>query len=505
MRRAILALLVLLIGGVLAVAIWPPLHTSFRTRLVTSLQQHFKGEVTLGSLEVSLFPQLKASGTKLVIKRPDPADAPLLSVESFEITGAATDLVRRVLRLRSVAVEGLQIRIPPRRQRSGSAPVARLTRSALVIDELFATGTSLVIETDKPDRDPLVFDIQKLHLERFAFDRPTRFETTIINPVPPGEVVARGEFGPWQPDEPRTTPVSGEYTLRDADLSVFDGLAGRLSSVGRFKGPLERLVVSGTTTTPDFLLTKTGQPVLLDTAFDAVVDGTNGDTILDRVTATLLATTIESKGRVVRVSAPQRGRLIEMDVRIPKGRLEDIMKLALKENPAPMLGALDLNATMRLAPGKGEVIRRLELDGRFAVRAGRFSSSQIQRKLSDLSRRGRGEPEAPLSDRVFSDLSASFRLKDGRLALPALAFHVEGAQINLAGRYGVLDEQLDFDGMLRLDARLSETVTGFKSWLLKVVDPLFKGKKAGTELPIHVRGPVQKPEFGVNIKKALLR
>jgi hypothetical protein len=69
----------------------------------------------------------------------------------------------------------------------------------------------------------------------------------------------------------------------------------------------------------------------------------------------------------------------------------------------------------------------------------------------------------------------------------------------------VTNEQLDFSGKLRLDAKISQTVTGIKSWLLKVVDPLFKGKNSGTELPIHVRGTTKKPEFGVDVKKALLK
>jgi hypothetical protein len=46
-------------------------------------------------------------------------------------------------------------------------------------------------------------------------------------------------------------------------------------------------------------------------------------------------------------------------------------------------------------------------------------------------------------------------------------------------------------------------VTGFKSFLLRIADPLLKGDTAGTELPIYVRGTVAKPQFGVEVRKAL--
>ncbi|MGH9148386.1 MAG: hypothetical protein ACRD1Q_16870 [Vicinamibacterales bacterium] len=73
-----------------------------------------------------------------------------------------------------------------------------------------------------------------------------------------------------------------------------------------------------------------------------------------------------------------------------------------------MIGQLGLKMRMVLPPGKTEVIERLELTGQFAVRAGQFSSPAVQRRIGDLSRRGRGEPEAPISDRVFFKTRATF-------------------------------------------------------------------------------------------------
>lgn len=510
MKRWFLAGAIILVGVIaLVLLLWPPLHTGFRTRLIEALEEHFKADVSLASLDVSVFPRVTAHGTQLLIKNPDAtAPSPLIGIESFEAQATLGDLAARTLRLRHVEMKGLVVHIPPKRVRKKNGSqisVKKIARSDLLIDELVSDESDLVIDTEKPGHSPLIFHIHHLRLQGFGFNRPTVFDATLINPVPPGEVQARGQFGPWEPDEPRLTPLSGDYVLARADLAKFEGLAGHLSSRGSFDGKLEQLAVKGTTVTPDFLLTKSGQPVKLDTVFDAVVDGTNGDTILNQVTATLLHTAIVTKGRVIKVEQPTKGRLIEVNASIDRGRLEDIMHLAVKHDPAPMMGTLTLRTKMQLPPGEGEVVNRLRLEGQFSVQSGRFADDGVQRKIADLSRRGRGEPEAPITDRVFSNLQGSFVMRDGVLRLPTVTFSVEGAQVALAGTYDLNRETLDFAGTLRLQAKPSETVTGFKSLLLKLVDPLFKGKDAGTILPITMQGTTDAPKFGVDVKRALTK
>jgi hypothetical protein len=90
-------------------------------------------------------------------------------------------------------------------------------------------------------------------------------------------------------------------------------------------------------------------------------------------------------------------------------------------------------------------------------------------------------------------------LRDGRLRLPDLRFKVRGAEVRLAGQYTLRGEALDFEGDLRLDARLSQTTTGFKSVLLKIIDPFFRRHGAGTVLPIRVEGTVAEPKFGLDV------
>jgi hypothetical protein len=49
-----------------------------------------------------------------------------------------------------------------------------------------------------------------------------------------------------------------------------------------------------------------------------------------------------------------------------------------------------------------------------------------------------------------------------------------------------------------MDAKISETQTGVKRLLLKVVDPLFRKKGGGSEVPIRVSGPRSNPSFGLD-------
>ena len=43
-------------------------------------------------------------------------------------------------------------------------------------------------------------------------------------------------FGPWVAAEPTDTPLDGVYDFKNADLSVFKGIAGHLDSTGKFAG-----------------------------------------------------------------------------------------------------------------------------------------------------------------------------------------------------------------------------------------------------------------------------
>ena len=71
-----------------------------------------------------------------------------------------------------------------------------------------------------------------------------------------------------------------------------------------------------------------------------------------------------------------------------------------------------------------------------------------------------------------------------------------GADVRLSGQYALRQETLDFHGNLLIDAKVSQTVGGFKSVLLRAADPLFR-RDGRTVIPIQITGTRQDPSFGL--------
>ena len=83
--------------------------------------------------------------------------------------------------------------------------------------------------------------------------------------------------------------------------------------------------------------------------YHAIVDGTNGNTILNQVNGSFLNTSLVAKGGVI--STPGKpGRIVTLDITMDRARLEDVLQLAVKSARPPMTGALRLNTKFVLPP-----------------------------------------------------------------------------------------------------------------------------------------------------------
>jgi hypothetical protein len=494
-----------------------------RDQIVSILSQQLGATVELGALDVQLGGTVRVSGQALVLHHKIYRDGPpLVRIESFTIEAPILAILSKPIHISSVEMRGLRIFIPPKNKppdsdnpaqpaaalaeerqtndRTGSLASRLRGPSPVVIDRLSSPDAELAIGSRKPDRPPRLFAIHDLTLTDAAFDRPTRYDARLTNPKPIGEIAAKGTFGPWDPDEPAQSPVTGDFAFTNADLGTIKGIGGKLESKGSFTGVLERIVAQGTSKTPDFSLDIGGKPLPLETVYTAIIDGTNGDTFLKPVRAILGRTHLTADGGIVHTPG-RKGRTIELNVVIDDGRLEDVLRLAIDSDPPDMSGALRLKTRLELPPGDQAVPRRLYLKGEFRVASARFASSKVQDKIDELSRRGRGHPEDDKVDNVASDLQGRFELKDGVLMLTPVSFAVRGAQIQMRGRYSLVRSTLDFAGTARMTARVSQMVTGWKRIPLKIIDPLFAKDGAGAVFPIRVSGPVKKPEFKVEVKK----
>jgi hypothetical protein len=350
----------------------------------------------------------------------------------------------------------------------------------------------------QPEKTPREFPIHHLQLRNLSFDQPAEFQATLTNAVPKGEINTTGQFGPWLPEEPSETPAVGTYTFYHADLGTLKGLRGILSSTGKFSGPLDYLSVDGETDTPDFALRTADHPMALHTDFSAIVDGTNGDTYLNSVTARFLHSTLVVRGKVVDENKEIKGRTIVLDAVSRDAHVEDLIRLVAKGDHPVMTGSVQLQTKIAIPEGYPDLIERLQLQGQFGIGGIQFTKASTQGKIDTLSRRGQGQPKDFDITNVVSEMRGSFGLRNAVVDFSDLQFGVTGAAIDLNGTYNLDTEAMDFHGKLKLKAKPSQTTTGMKSFFLKALDPLFKGKDAGTVLAIKITGTKDSPSFGLD-------
>jgi hypothetical protein len=443
-----------------------------------------------------VLPRLRAEGAGLTSRHKGRHDVPpLISIKSFSVEGGVLGVLRK--HVSTVTLEGLQIQIPPRDHDDTNDDKPLKLKAAYIIDNLVTKDAELIIIPRKQGKQPKVWAIHDLHMRSVSFDHAMPFKATLTNGVPPGEIATNGTFGPWHPREPGDTPLDGSFVFDHADLSVFKGISGILSAKGTFGGKLERIEVHGDTATPEFTLTSVGHAIPLRAKYDTIVDGTNGDTFLERIDGSWRKTALVAKGSVVDMpGAP--GRQVELDITMAQARIEDVLWLAVKAPREPLTGALTLKTRMVLPPGQVDVVEKLQLDGNFTLSMARFTDPDVQKKIEGLSQRSRGQVSAATAEQVSSEFAGSFKLANGVLTIPTVAFGVPGSVVRLAGTYGLTSEAIDFKGTLNMDAKISETVGGFKGKLLKVIDPLFKGENGGSEIPIQISGSRNSPTFGLD-------
>jgi len=483
-----------------------------RPAMISLLEERFDSAVELESLRVTMAPTLSVRGEGLTLRKKGRTDLPpLIAIRAFTIAGNVRELWNR--RIDRVHLEGLEIVVPPRRGadmpglKSGEPVTTPSTTTGAsapdaFIREIVTEASVLTIMSRQEGKRPRIFELRKIRFENFQFTQPSVFEADLTNPTPQGDVAVVGTFGPWQAGEPSSTPIDGHFRF-NADLSTIKGIGGALRAEGRFAGPLDYIRTSGKTSTDDFYLSSGGGKFPLIVDYDAIVDGTNGDTKLERVNGRLGVSQISARGAIVRVEGV-KGRRITLDTTATGGRLEDFVTLTTRVKASPMTGTVNVKARLDIRPGEEEVIDRLDLGGTFEVALARFTSEAVQKRIDEMSRRGQGRPTDQTIDNVASNMRGTFHMKDAQMTLHPLQFNVQGAEVRLEGAYDTRREWLDFKGSLRLQARASQTQTGWKSLVLKVFDPMLDEKGAGTVLPISVTGPRSDPKFAADIKKAVL-
>lgn len=545
-----------------------------KQRIVSNLEQHFQTHVELDELHISVLKGLQVVGSGLRIDQSASAEeqepstplpqtatdlfnarinaAPLITIRSFSFRTGIRQLMEPSMRLDLIRIDGLRIRIPPKQPEVTDTPeaeghqagkkrrnlFARLhipsakpnsaaSQWKIVVDKIICADVILTIETDKPGKQPLIFPIRNITLHDVGRDTPMPFEADLINAKPVGDIASTGHIGPWRVDDPRETHVDGTYSFTNADLGPIKGIAGILSSTGSYSGALARIDVTGSTDTPDFSLDTAQHKMPLHTDFNATVDGTTGDTVLNSVHATLGHTILNVQGSIIRAgigvnpSAPILtntqetldqaaqiqegiGHFIRISVQSDHARIEDLLNLGVRTTPPLMNGAMTLRAQLTIPPGHMSVAQKMAVQGSFTIRDAAFVNPQWQDTVNNLSARASGNARQAKSgdtERVSPQMEGTFSLASAVLNVSKLHFEMPGAAVDVVGRYSLDGDTFDFAGTASTDATASQMLTGWKSLLAKPFDKLLEKDGAGVEVPITISGTRSAPKFGVDTSK----
>jgi hypothetical protein len=496
----------LFVGLILLARHWP----FSRQRVIADLQDDFHGTVTFTRFHTTVFPHpgCVAEGAELV--RGGPAGSPAFaSAQKIVIRAHYLDFLLRPGYISHIEVQGLQIHVPPRG--TMLATPRDQSPSTTRVGEVIANNA--VLEIARKTAKPLRFEIHSLTLGSVSRKDGFSYDASFVNALPPGEIQSRGHFGPWDSDDPGQTPVSGTYKFEHAYLGVFQGIDGVLSSHDNFQGTLAKIETHGTVEIPDFKVRRAARSAPIESRFHTFVDGLNGDVHLEHVESEIVKTKVLTRGSIEEQPGPRR-KVTSLDLNVSHGRIQDVLRLFIKEPRSPIVGAISFRAHLTIPPEGRPFEQEVLLVGDFGIDDSHFTKPETQKKVNDLSERSEGkkteekekdekkgeEGDADDPERVVSDLKGHVALKNGVATFTNISFSVPGATAYMHGTFNLVNEKIDFHGVLQTQAEFSKVGGGgIKSVLLKPFDAIFKKKPKGAEIPIKMTGTYSHPEPGLEI------
>ncbi len=190
----IVALLLLVGMAVAARMVIARAEPILRARVIETLSNRFNSNVELVSLHVSVVNGIEVSGDGLKIfgtADPNPYEPgvqALIGVREFRFQTSLLSLFRSPMHVEMVYVTGLELNIPPKGDRREMTNMGSKTRKmAIFVDRFVCEDTKLVINTSKPGKAPLEFDMSDLRMKDVGPGQPFQFAATLVNPKPVGD------------------------------------------------------------------------------------------------------------------------------------------------------------------------------------------------------------------------------------------------------------------------------------------------------------------------------
>jgi AsmA-like protein len=471
-------------------------HWPYRYRIVKPILEGMLGsQVQIAHYHRTYFPHPGFVAEELTLRRKSAPDQPPLgSVRQLAVQGNWTDLLLLRPRVRLVDLQELHIVIPAPGSRASQEdfPPGSATDFAgpdTLIERLKVHDA--LLEIQRANATALLFPLKELDIRNFQKGRANQYVVDMQNAFPHGHIQSSGNFGPLNAQNLGLTPVSGTFSFDSVALHEVGDIRGTLASRGRFRGTLSAIDATADSDTPQFAVDD-GKPTPVHASIRCTVNGLTGEVAMQQIEVRSAATTITASGSVA--GAP---KVTNLDIAVSEGRAQDVLR-PFMHSDVPITGPVRLRGHAYLGPVQPGVgfLQRLRVDGVFNVPKERATSAAMEKTLTDFSKRAQTrEPDTPQAGEAadvqadaLSALEGPAQIRDGVVSSPHLAFAVAGAKADLQGTFRLHDQVVHLTGNLAMQAGISHAVTGFKSLLLKPLDPFLKKGKAGAVIPIAVVG-----------------
>lgn len=487
-KKLLLGTVVVLLAALIVVAAllhhyWPFTESAIAAELSAAAAS----DVHFGSFHDQYFPP-GCVAENVVFQRKG-SEYPFITIQRLTIRSYPAGILRNHVSL--LRAEGMHVMVGRRDFGGANTSVSKRT-----IDELIADGAILEIRQRAPEQN-LRFTFHNFELKNLGGGSKTSFSAVFDNPLPAGLIRTSGQFGPWNSARLGETALSGKYTLENADLGVFDGIGGRVSSTGEFGGTAKQMEVEGSTRSDQFEVAKTHHSLPLKTDFKASLDVTSGDVELHQVRARFGRNQIDASGTIGPDAHGKRKAVVEL--RCDRGRIEDIFYPFIKSPRSPLTGDAEFKMRVTIPGGPQKFVAKLDLQSSFEIKNARFTREETQERLNKIAE----SPDQHQPTETLSDFHGTVEMRQGIAHFSYLSVEDQSASAMFRGSYGIEDERVNMQGKLKTATSLTKATHGFSAVFAKVLEPFFKKSPHVNVVPVKISGTYSHPSFGLDINSKM--
>jgi hypothetical protein len=492
---ALFAVLVLALAGVAVMLhYWP-----FRYREVHPLLEHtFRSRVLVKRYHRTYFPHPGYVAEGVTFYRyGDMQIPPLATLDRMTVVGTWTNLIFHPHELYEIRLGGVHVQIPPpatkARKLDFEGGLVASSQQAIAIETVVADGTTLDFlgENGAP---PTRLHFSSLQVHNVHQGQPLSFFARVLIPKPQGTVLASGSIGPFRSNDYGATPLSGTYSLKNADLSRVPGVHGHASASGRYTGTFSGIETFGQVAIPDFRAAS-GHVVRLNAAYRVLVNGVNGDVTIHDADVRTGQSRITASGSVV-----GRPNKVDLTITTKDSRIQDLLKIVEQQDPS-VLGRVSFHAAVHLNNGSEKFLQRLDLKGEISLAQVSFAKPDTQHDMDAFAARVQKDRPSDSSNpaHVTAAASSLTTFHEGTAYFPDAHVAFPGADAHMHGTFNLLDTRIHFTGKADLQRDISHAATGLKSALLKPLSPFFRHKDVGAIVSVAVTGTARQPKIEQNV------